>query len=398
MNTKIERLFSLGGFTLIGQLFPFLTLIVVTRLYAPSDFAGLAQLVLYASVVLVFSTMRLEHVFISLKHRRIARILLGQIIVLSLIVSSVAAVGFCFFNAVDFFRLIFLSFFLLFSMSLFTATSSFAISNEKILLLGYARLLKGVIDGLLPIALYFVMPDERGLLLSLALSFFLPSILLFDKSCLPIKFKPLFLLHFASSFSRYELVSGLLNTVSAAIPVFVVAAIYDMNSAGVYAFINRYFAAVASLGMNSLGVLFRTAAVREKISTGIYFQALTETVKYSLVAVVVFLVAVLSVTYVGWANVLGDQWGGIDDIVLWLAGFYAVKIVSLPISYSLYISKALLPNLAFQISLFCLVVGVAGLAYCGVSFQWYVAIVSILLGFYYVIYVLYIVRLSKTRS
>lgn len=395
MKLSLKNIASFSSVTALGQLLPFLALPIVTRLYSPEDFAGLAQLLLFATVVLVFSTLRLEHVFIGLKQQRVAQVLFGQLLLFSSVASVIASVIYVTINNADDVLLFIFGGMLLSGMAFYALASSYAITRGKIKQLGYSRVLKGVLDGILPILFSLFLNNEKGLILSLALSFIIPCGLLMDKRLYRLRLNPFLLPYFTLRFSRFEILSGMLNSASSALPVFVIAAKFDLHAAGIYAFLNRYFAAVASLGLNSLGVIFRAAAANEFKVKGAYAQSFSKTIAYSVLGSLIFMIGVAGVTAFGWEKVLGAEWIAIDAIVYPVAILYAIRIITLPVSYSFYISNALSLNLKYQAALFSTVVLGVSFIYMGLSFDDFVWAFTSMLAVFYMTYLFGMYKLSR---
>ena len=392
---KLAKVFFIN---LISQALPFLTVFYITRLYTPEDFSIFGSITSYAAFALVLCTLRLEHSLIQITDDTLKNKLVGSMLTLSFFISIVMSMIFSVLIMSFDFDIFLYCALLLLSMSSFGVITNYAVSEDNINGLLYIRLAKGFLDAFAPILTYWVLSDYRGLVIGLFISYILSISVMFLKNIDKFSFDASVLKEYVSKFSKYDVMNGALNAAANALPVIVITALHQPVYAGAFAFLNRYFAAVASFAMNSLGVVYRTSAMKEINQHGNFKKSTEKTIVYGFFMALAFLFIVAGFQYIGFEKILGPNWTVLNDISIIVGVLYAFKIVYLPIGYSFYIKGQVVKNLKIQIFLFAISLTASCACYLVNEFNYSVYIFCIMLSAFYAFNIFYVLKLSSSES
>ena len=186
-------------------------------------------------------------------------------------------------------------------------------------------------------------------------------------------------------FPLYSLPADAVNAAAAQLPVFVVAARFGSEAAGLLAMAMRMLGAPMSLLAASVLDVFKRHAGQAFRERGECRAEYLHAFRILLVVAVIAAVAIVLGVEPIFAAVFGEAWLGAGTMALWLLPRFAVGFVASPLSYMVYVAGKQQLDLIWQLALLAMTLATLLLVD---STQW--ALVSYSLGYsgLYLVYLL----------
>ncbi len=161
-----------------------------------------------------------------------------------------------------------------------------------------------------------------------------------------------------SSFWRFSLPAGLLNTVAGKFPLFLIGVKFGLPAAGLYALTERMLTAPVSLLAASVLEVFKRQSVHEFQTLGNCEQAFRSTFK--ALVLLGFAPALLLVAFAPsvCAWIFGEPWREAGEFARILAPLYFINFVVSPLSYVFFVAGKQKVELLWQVALFITTISV----------------------------------------
>ena len=339
----------------LAQIITIVTTITCARLYSPENFAYFGIYVATISILLTFSTGRLDLALIQVSSlKEYKKILISSITILLTSAAIFFAITQFMYNFNFNQEILLLIFFGLIANGICQIYSNLFSSQQRYLEIGLSRIFAAVLFAIFAISFPFLnIKISLGLILASLFSQAMCAIMLIVLSKVPLSYK--FIKYFKSVIIEYkdywtlDTFSSLLNTFGRQLPLIIFPTLFGPLVAGYYFFCQRIVAAPVNLIANSVGNVFRKDATKEFIENGnflkIFIFSLTRLFFISIIGVIIVFIVVDENLLI---FLFGDEWSGILNILKMVIIFYAFKFVISPLTYSLYIVRKLHWNLYGQ--------------------------------------------------
>ena len=347
---NILKIFLSSSFS---QIFPFILLPILTRIYTPSDFGLYGIYIFIFSILSVLSTGRLNNAIVNAKNLSDSKIILYSTFILLFyfvfLLSVLILIYHQFLNNLFFesrsILVYILPLTLLFSgLTELSNCSLNRISNfDKI---AGGKIIISFFTAIIQLFFGFTGYNEIGLVLGFTISRFIGSIyLLISINFSYIKLKKLFLTKWwrnfynSSNYIFFDIPSTFLSISSLQLPNYLFKLYFNQVFAGQFFFVQRLFQAPITLLSGSILEVFKSEAIKECTNTGYFSNAYRKTFKILFFSS--FLPSILLYFFVEDLIVLifGLEWiqaGKISQILI-LPLF--LRFLGNPLSYSLYIRE-----------------------------------------------------------
>lgn len=360
---NILKIFLSSSFS---QIFPFILLPILTRIYTPSDFGLYGIYIFIFSILSVLSTGRLNNAIVNAKKLSDSKIILYSTFILLFyfvfLLSVLILIYHQFLNNLFFesrsILVYIFPFTLLFSgLSELSNCSLNRISNFNKIATG--KIIISFFTSIIQLFFGFTGHNEIGLVLGFTIARFIGSIyLLISINFSYIKLRKLFLTKWWRNFynSRnyiyYDIPSSFLSISNLQSPNYLFKLYFNQVFAGQFFFVQRLFQAPITLLSGSILEVFKSEAVKEYTNTGYFSNAYKKTFKILLLSSI--LPSILLYFFVEDLIVLifGIQWIQAGTIAQILTLPLFLRFLGNPLSYAVYIRDKQRQNMFFVTFIF----------------------------------------------
>lgn len=357
----LKPFFQLLSSSAIGQLFLFLILPVITRLYDKQELGYFASAFALASVITIAVSGRYELALTLPKQHSHARLLLHgclRILLVSSLLSALVILLTLVFTAVGHsFPLILLYSSIpvsVFFIGLFRAYNFYAIRNQAYSAIAITKFSQNVANGLCQIGFGFVQLSSPGLLLAHTVGQGLGAMKLRNSMALKMdklseyKRKKLrVLLKRYKRFPQYDLPAAFIDSINVQLPNLVFAILFSPVQAGLYMLAERLlFSPVSMLAQAASQVYLG------KVSTKVGMFAMSIKMFFVLAVIaILMLVTVVVIPIEFFTTLLGKDWQGIGPYLSWVVLAASCQLVYSPLSMLFVVTQAQTYNLITQVTL-----------------------------------------------
>ena len=339
----------------MAQAITIMAMVVSARFYSPENFSNYGVFVATTSILLTFSTGRLDLALIQVS----SLLEYQKILSTTMAILFVTALFFFIFTSqiYDFGlggRTLQLVFFGLIANGVTQIYSNLYSSQERYGEIGLFRIFAALLFAIFSIGFaYFSVCVPEGLILASLASQVFTAFIFIARS--RVQLTLLRIKGFMSVMNEYrdywtmDTISSLLNTIGRQLPLIVFPTMFGPVIAGYYFFSQRIVAAPVNLIANSVGNVFRKGATIEYNDRGDFRSIfIFSFCRLFLIAMIGTISALLVIDENIVDLIFGEQWIGVTDILSMIIVFYAFKFVVSPLTYSLYVVRKLHWNLYGQ--------------------------------------------------
>jgi lipopolysaccharide exporter len=404
-NEFVAAVLTLMTGTIVGQAIPILASPILTRIYSPEQYGEYGTIVASCSILVILSTLRLDHAIVVQPNNRSAQYLMHAVFCTAAFVSlfvllanliSYILIRDEFIHSVSVLSVSFIAT-LTFVSAVSLVFNNYAIrqkrfvvaAKSKIILfacaVGFQIILGNYYSGNgLVVGQLIGITISVGYLASYSLSFKRPAFRYFSiKNMTHHVYKN-------KKFPQFSLPFSLINSISRNIPIFFLMATFGKEFVGYYILATTVVLAPMSLVGNSIAqVYYRQAA---KINAlGSSTLALSKSVYANQIKIAIFPCVVLAVfAPTGFMYVFGPEWKEAGIYVRLLMPWLFMIFLNTPIMNSVYINNSQETLLIYEICLFVTrLIGFVIGAYCFADPRDSIAIFSAV-SFLFQVYLSYI--------
>ena len=196
------------------------------------------------------------------------------------------------------------------------------------------------------------------------------------------------------NFIFYDIPSSLLSVSSIQLPNYFFNLIYTSFFAGQYFFIQRLLQAPVTIISGSILEVYKNEALNEIKQTGVFKKTFKKTFKTILIIIIFPLI--LGVFFIEDFIIFfyGENWITSAKIAKILLPVLALRLISNPLSFSIYLKEKQLINLViYSILIFILIY----IFFLNLESIVVVKIISLLFSFFYIFYIIYGYYLSNKK-
>jgi len=355
----------------VAQSIPILSSLVITRIFAPSQFGLFAA---WLGVVMFFSiivTGRFEITLVVEKDglpRQFAALSTVTTIALSCCVLGIIVVGlfFCkpvFLEFADSLYILFIPAVLFFALSV--TWQSWAAAEGHYRLLSAIRIIQALGIALSQILLGIYYPSVVSLAVGQVVGCLVG--VLFAAYKLPLNYKllrPLDRFVFKLKefwlrnrrFPMLSLPADSINSASAQLPLLIINSQFGTETGGVFALTMRVMGAPIGLLGAAVRDVFKRTAAESYRNTGSCRIEYVRTFKVLLCCSIVFSIGVIFLAEPIFVVAFGETWRNAGIIAVWLIPMFALRFIASPLSYTMYIAEKQHVDLIWQVCLLSMTV------------------------------------------
>ena len=406
LNLKIikseyfKSIYNQAILVFIAQLIPVIFSPLIARLYDENAIAEITGLISLSSILIVFSSLKIENAIVLAKDDKIAKEIIFLTLTLSLIYFVIMlGVTYVFRNEItDIFKIDniinFVPFYIL-SFSLLNILNFWFVRLKKFKLKAYSKVLENLSYIVFALILYFFIGDNQyGLAAGKIIGVFLAFFILFKYSTLNIKrvslkrLKELLIIY--KEFPLFNAPSNFFNTIGLQLLVLFIGGYFSKDNFGYFGLANMIILLSISFVSKSVGSIF-FQKITENYNLGNFIEVkktLFETLSLLLaIAVPIFVILFF------WAEeifslVFGDNWIVSGKIAKYLSFVFLFQLTISPIGISLIAGNKVKINSYWQYGrfLFLAIVMYITLNKFEVGFLNFIKIYSFSVSFVYLIY------------
>lgn len=356
----------------VAQSIPILSSLVITRIFAPSQFGLFAA---WLGIVMFFSVMvtgRFEIALVVEKDglpRQFAALSTVATIVLSCFMLGIVVAGLfvykpAFLEFSDSLYFLFVPAVLFFALSV--TWQSWAAAEGYYRLLSAIRIIQALGIALSQVLLGICYPSVVSLAIGQVLGCLIG--VMFAVYKLPLNYKLLHpidkfvfdLKRFWSRNRRFPMLSlpaDSINSASAQLPLLIINSQFGAETGGVFALTMRVMGAPIGLLGAAVRDVFKRTAAESYRNTGSCRIEYVRTFKVLLCCSIVFSVGVVFLAEPIFVVAFGEAWRNAGVIAVWLIPMFALRFVASPLSYTMYIAEKQHIDLIWQVCLLAMTVG-----------------------------------------
>lgn len=348
MNNFLNVLKLLVG-TVGGQLSFILTLPILSRIFDNDSFAKYALCLALTNILGIVFSFRLDNLIVlkkSLKEQD--NTYLNVLYISTLNLSGLFLLSILFYW-VDDFLIIVVSVFSAYFFHGYNLNINLANSRENYSRVSKLRLFRPILEISIAFLLFYLGGEYY---FAIPLSYFIIFLIFHEWNSYDEKLiKALNYTSFIKKnihFVKYDLPTSISYVLAAYLPFIIIASFYSSTNLALFSIAFRAAVSPVSILIQSLGYVIRknfVDASPQKIND------LFNRWLYILIIIsFCFILLVLLMSNLNLFNyLLGGNWVGVDDLVVLLLPFIALKIVSTPLSYTFFVKNRLKENMLLQI-------------------------------------------------
>ncbi|MDP8221367.1 MAG: oligosaccharide flippase family protein, partial [Candidatus Stygibacter frigidus] len=358
--------------TTISQLFPLLVSPILSRLYSPEEFGVLALYTSLITIFAIFSTMKYDQSIMLPEDEEEAYKLLYINLLLSLIVFLISSL-------IIFLIARILSNLLnnekIYPWLFFIPLSTFLMSAYRILRIWFNRqkrykimssgsIILSSSNNIIGIILGFLVKTFNGMMVGRIFSQFISTLYLFGKFyknnyrlTKKINFTEILeLLKKYRNFPLFSLPAGLLNIVTNQLPIFIIDYYFGTTILGLFSLTHRVLGRPVILFSNSILEVFKERAASDYNKYGNCLKIFKKTLLYLvLMGSPIFLLIFLFSKQL-FVIFFGPEWSLTGEYSQILSGFFFLRFISSPLSYTIYIAQKQYIDFIWQTVLISLII------------------------------------------
>jgi O-antigen/teichoic acid export membrane protein len=407
MKYKLSTAFGTNVLTVmtgtgLAQIFPVLISPILTRIYTPEDFGVLAIYLLGLSLLTILATGKYENaLYLAKNYKAVSRILdlsLTLSIIFSVFLMGLVVVFghlfWAYFHIKHSILWLFILPVALFISSHYVVLTQLAIRTANYKQLSISRVCQSLTFGLVALAIGY-LSLSFGLVVATFFGQFVAYSIIKKTGKHKYKFKNLF--RFATAkryikFPIYMMPSGLLNAVSANMPIVILSTNFGLTYVGFYELVQRTLSAPSTFIGNSFGEVFRQQASDDIRKDGTCRPLIRKTIaKFFIVSALPFF-GFWFYTPVLFEIIYGEDWLIAGEIAQLLVPMFYVRFLSMPVASIILLRNR--PEIDFWWQLTFLALSLAGLAFRDSIYE-AMSYFSIIFSFMYLVSFLINYKLAK---
>lgn len=335
--------------TVGGQLSFILTLPILSRIFDNDSFAKYALCLALTNILGIVFSFRLDNLIVLKKSiKEQDNTYLNVLYISTLNLSGLLFLS-IFFYWIDDFLIIVVSVFSAYFFHGYNLNINLANSRENYSRVSKLRLLRPILEVSIAFSLFYLGGEYY---FAIPLSYFIVFLIFKEWEYCDEKliknFNYTYFIKKNIHFVKYDLPTSISYVLAAYLPFIIIASFYSSTVLALFSIAFRAAVSPVSILIQSLGYVIRKSFVdaSPKKINDLFNRWL-----YILIIIsFCFILLVLLMSNLNLFNyLLGGNWVGVDDLVVLLLPFIALKIVSTPLSYTFFVKNRLKENMLLQI-------------------------------------------------
>lgn len=394
-----QQVISVFSGTLVAQLIPILTTLLITRIYAPDIFGEFAAWISIITLVSVALTLRFDMALAIINDGKDRNIIVGYILVIILAMTVLLSIFIIISTyTLDLEKYLTNNHFLImliipgsFFLSLTQVWQTWASVEGYYKKLIYMRIFQALLTSILQILMGMLNPTTETLASSFIISLIFSYI--FSNCIMPNIFSQLKMLkinhllnfmHKYRKFFIYGLPADFINNASNQLPLIIVSLRFGYEIAGYLALTTRVLSTPISLLGKAILDVFKRHAAQSFQKIGNCTKLYTTTFNILTIASIIMCICTILFAESIFSIAFGSEWQTSGIFAIWLLPMFALRFIASPLSYIIYLVEKQDIDLKWQLCLFLMTIFTL---YISSSYK--ISLISYSLG-YAILYCIYL--------
>lgn len=406
MKNYWQQVISVFSGTLVAQLIPILSTLLITRIYAPDIFGEFATWMSIITLVSVVLTLRFDMALAIINDGKDRNIIVGYILIISLTMAVLLGILLIISAyTLDLEKYLTTNHFLIaliipgsFFLSLTQVWQTWASVEGYYKKLIYMRIFQALLTSILQIFTGILSPTTETIAFSFIMSLIFSYI--FSSYIMPSIFSQLKmlkindLLNFMKRYKKffiYGLPADFINNASNQLPLIIVSLRFGYEISGYLALTTRVLSTPISLLGKAVLDVFKRHAAQNFQNKGNCAKLYRNTFYILAIASIIMCICTILFAESIFSIAFGSVWQTSGIFAIWLLPMFALRFIASPLSYIIYLVEKQDIDLKWQLCLFIMTVFTL---YISSSYK--ISLISYSLGYaaLYCIYLLITYQLS----